>query len=475
MQGWPGFGTLPGIRAEGGPRITQDHVHRFYLGGPAPPHRPAFLCPPPDLAGGLLSISRTRGETRHTLVMLQMPDRLEPPNPPLTDGVVTVRPFRPDDVEAVVAACQDPAIQHWIPLIPVPYTDADARRYVMMTLQAWHDGTSAEFAIVDSTTERVLGSIGLHLGSNARRHAVGYWVSPEARRRGVAVRAVRLVARWSFARLHAERLALWTLPGNVASQAVAERAGFRYEGLARNWELDRDDHPIDAVMYAMTPEDLADAEEADAAGAAWAAVGPAETDAPEREGAFGESEADGSFAGADPGSAGAARVTAGAANVPAAAAVPRELFAAGTRAAPYLDVGALADLAPGAMRRVTLADKDLLVAWTAAGIVVTDDRCPHMAAPLSIGELDGTVVACPLHEGRFDLCSGETIQMPTTGGLDEDGRYHSPWSPSGAEMKPEPPTKKIEARRLTRVHRLRFYPIRFRDGRLEAKLPILPE
>jgi RimJ/RimL family protein N-acetyltransferase/nitrite reductase/ring-hydroxylating ferredoxin subunit len=396
-------------------------------------------------------VPEVRAPTRHTFAMIQMPDRLEPPNPPLSDGVVTVRPFRPDDVAAVVAACQDPDIQRWIPLIPVPYTEADARRYVMMTLQAWHDGTSAEFAIVDAKTDRLLGSIGLHLGPSPRRHAIGYWVAPESRRQGVAIRAVRLVARWGFARIHAERLALWTLPGNMASQAVAERAGFRYEGLARNWELDRDDCPIDAVMYAMTPEDLADAEEADAAAAA--ARTKAEIAA-----------AEGAAADFDAGAA-----------TPLAAAVPRELFAAGTRSAPYLDVAAVADLAPGTLRRVTLADHDLLVAWTADGIVVTDDRCPHMAAPLSIGGLDGNVVACPLHEGRFDLCSGETVQMPTTGGLDDEGRYHSPWSPTGAEMKPEPPTKKMEARRLTRVRKLRYYPVRFRDGRLEAKLPILPE
>jgi nitrite reductase/ring-hydroxylating ferredoxin subunit len=127
------------------------------------------------------------------------------------------------------------------------------------------------------------------------------------------------------------------------------------------------------------------------------------------------------------------------------------------------------------MRRVTLAGVDLLVAWTDAGILVTDDRCPHMAAPLSIGELAGCVVACPLHEGRFDLCTGDTVRMPTTGGLDPDGNYHRPWSPSGSEPKPEPPSKKLEARRLTRVNRLRYYPARIRDGRLEAQLPILPE
>jgi nitrite reductase/ring-hydroxylating ferredoxin subunit len=127
------------------------------------------------------------------------------------------------------------------------------------------------------------------------------------------------------------------------------------------------------------------------------------------------------------------------------------------------------------MRRVTRADLDLLVAWTEDGIVVSDDRCPHMSAPLSIGDLEGCVVACPLHEGRFDLRSGETVRMPTTGGLDADGRYHSPWSLSGTLAKSEPPSRKLAARRLTRVNRLRYYPARIRDGHLEAQLPILPE
>jgi RimJ/RimL family protein N-acetyltransferase/nitrite reductase/ring-hydroxylating ferredoxin subunit len=366
-----------------------------------------------------------------------MPERLAPPDPPLSDGVIAVRPFRAEDVPAIVAACQDPETQRWVPLIPVPYTQADARRYVLMTLQAWHDGTSAEFAIVHATTDTLLGSVGLVLGPNPRRHAMGYWVSPEARGNGFAERAVRLVARWGFENLGFERLALWTLPGNVASQVVAERSGFRFEGLARNWEEDRNDRPVDAVMYAMTPEDLVDAITAE------------------------DSEADPINVARSP--------------KPTLAPVPRHLWAAGARVAPFVDVAALTDLAPGGMRRVSLADTDLLVAWTDVGILVTDDRCPHMAAPLSIGELAGCVVACPLHEGRFDLSSGDTVQMPTTGGLDADGEYHKPWSPSGVELKPEPPTTKMEARRLTRVHRLRYYPTRIRDDRLEAQIPILPE
>ena len=77
-----------------------------------------------------------------------------------------------------------------------------------------------------------------------------------------------------------------------------------------------------------------------------------------------------------------------------------------------------------------------------SGIVAIDDRCPHMCAPLSIGELDGCVVACPLHEGRFDLCSGDTVQMPTTGGLDADGAYHPTWSPAGREPRSIRPARR---------------------------------
>jgi 3-phenylpropionate/trans-cinnamate dioxygenase ferredoxin subunit len=159
---------------------------------------------------------------------------------------------------------------------------------------------------------------------------------------------------------------------------------------------------------------------------------------------------------------------------PRAAPFPQELTASGTAGVDFVPLLAAAELAPGAMRRVTRGDLDVLLANTPDGIVAVDDRCPHMSAPLSLGELDGCVVACPLHEGRFDLRSGNPVQMPTTGGLDPDGRYHATWSPAGREPKTDPPGLKAEARRLTRVRRFRYYPVRIVGGRIEVALPPVP-
>jgi nitrite reductase/ring-hydroxylating ferredoxin subunit len=94
-----------------------------------------------------------------------------------------------------------------------------------------------------------------------------------------------------------------------------------------------------------------------------------------------------------------------------------------------------------------------------------------MSAPLSLGVLDGCVVACPLHDGQFDLRSGDPVQMPTTGGLDPDGVYHPTWTPGGREPKVDPPGIKAEARRLTRVRRFRYFPVRVQEGRILVALP----
>lgn len=151
--------------------------------------------------------------------------------------------------------------------------------------------------------------------------------------------------------------------------------------------------------------------------------------------------------------------------------IPPGLAAAGTDGRPFEEVARIDDLPPGAMVRVTRGDLDVLLVHTDRGLCATDDRCPHMAAPLSVGTLDGCVVACPLHRGRFDLASGDVVQFPTTGGLDADGRYHAPWTPVGVPTRDEPTDIKARARAATRVRRMRFYPLRVTGDAIELRLP----
>jgi nitrite reductase/ring-hydroxylating ferredoxin subunit len=150
---------------------------------------------------------------------------------------------------------------------------------------------------------------------------------------------------------------------------------------------------------------------------------------------------------------------------------PPALQAPGTTDAPFEPLLRLDELPPGAMARLTRGDLDLLIAHTDAGLVATDDRCPHMSAPLSAGRLEGCISYCPLHRGAFDLRTGETEVFPTTGGLEADGEYHPAWTPAGSTPKPQPSDAKATARALTRVRRIRYYPLRITGEDIEVALP----
>ena len=162
-----------------------------------------------------------------------------------------LRPFTPADVPAITAACQDADIARFIPLMPRPYTEEHARGYVDAT-RSWDPRERLALAIVDPDSDDILGSIDVRLGEVG---SIGYWVAPSARGRGVATRALELLSRWAVQSQGVERLELTTDPDNAASQRVAEKAGFRREGVLRSHtrfgEVRRD-----SVMFSLLPADL---------------------------------------------------------------------------------------------------------------------------------------------------------------------------------------------------------------------------
>lgn len=169
----------------------------------------------------------------------------------LRDGEIVLRAWREEDAPAVYEACQDPEIQHWIPMIPRPYELEHALAYVRGERRT---PETLEYAIVEN--DSVVGAIGMTVRDSTRTGHVGYWCAPWARRRGLTSRALRLLCRHAFDELELERLELVTDPDNVASQRVAENAGFQREGVLRSHVLHPDGRRRDSVMFSLLPAEL---------------------------------------------------------------------------------------------------------------------------------------------------------------------------------------------------------------------------
>lgn len=180
------------------------------------------------------------------------------PDPPLTDGVIALRPWTRDDLGFVVDACQDPELSRYSPAIPFPYTAQDAVGWFESQEPIRLAGRGLDFSVTDAETGELLGAIGLHnFNERWTSAATGYWLAREARGHGYISRALRVVARWAFADLGLARLELTADPENLASQRVAERCGFQREGHLRSHLVVRHSgERRDSLVYGLLPGEL---------------------------------------------------------------------------------------------------------------------------------------------------------------------------------------------------------------------------
>jgi RimJ/RimL family protein N-acetyltransferase len=173
--------------------------------------------------------------------------------PDLRTDAIVLRPWREDDLEAMVTALQDPEIPRWT-RVPEHYGAAEGRLFLEASAEGWAEGTAAHFAVVDIADGRLLGSIGLRFHEEGAA-TVGYWTAREGRGRGIATEALRLISRWALTGLPIERLELAAEPANERSQRVAEKAGFQREGLLRRYRAVKGERR-DCVLFSLLLDDL---------------------------------------------------------------------------------------------------------------------------------------------------------------------------------------------------------------------------
>jgi RimJ/RimL family protein N-acetyltransferase len=151
---------------------------------------------------------------------------------PGSDGTVRLEPLRPAHLAGLAELGRDADVQRFT-YVPTPWPEGFERTWLDRYDQA--DGTRSGFAIVDEPTGEFLGMAALvHVDEEGRQAEAGYIVSPRARGRGIAVRALNLLTEWALTELALNRVELRISSDNPASMRVAERCGFVREGVLRS-------------------------------------------------------------------------------------------------------------------------------------------------------------------------------------------------------------------------------------------------
>ncbi len=177
--------------------------------------------------------------------------------PVVTDGVVLLRPFGLEDADVLAAIWMDPTIRARNG-VPEPSTEA-AVRWVARSAAGATAGEAWEWAIVDAGTGQLAGRRALkHIDWQHRRASAACWIAPGHRGRQFAARSLRLAAAHAFAR-GIIRVEAACESDNDASIRSTLTAGMRREGTLRSYFISNAGVPVDAQMFGLVPDDLANA------------------------------------------------------------------------------------------------------------------------------------------------------------------------------------------------------------------------
>ena len=139
----------------------------------------------------------------------------------------TLRPFRLEDLAALVRHANDPTVAaNLTDAFPHPYTEEHGRAFLEQAMQ------SPPLRRCITINDELVGAIGLHTKADLWRRnlELGYWLARDHRGQGIMTEAIRQMVRIGFdAFPDVTRIYATPFGSNIASQKALEKAGFTLE------------------------------------------------------------------------------------------------------------------------------------------------------------------------------------------------------------------------------------------------------
>jgi len=149
-----------------------------------------------------------------------------------------IRPFTPDDVEAMHVLFSDPEVMRYIPRPPSQDIE-ESRPRVERHIRIHETYGYALWAIVEKASAMVIGDAGLiPFEGKGPEVEVGYHLRRDCWGKGYATEAAAECLRYGFEELRLPRILAVTFPENMASRRVLTKIGMTEQGMTRAYDFD---------------------------------------------------------------------------------------------------------------------------------------------------------------------------------------------------------------------------------------------
>lgn len=152
----------------------------------------------------------------------------------LIDDNLLLRSFQPDDAPALFKAVDESRVhlRPWLRWVDATTKQEHIQQFIARTQQQQHNQEALELGIF--MNRKIIGGIGMHEWDHMLKKAqLGYWVKKEYEGQGLVMKCLGRLIDFLFEKPGLNKIEIHYMPSNMRSGAVAERLGFKIEGVIR--------------------------------------------------------------------------------------------------------------------------------------------------------------------------------------------------------------------------------------------------
>jgi RimJ/RimL family protein N-acetyltransferase len=142
-------------------------------------------------------------------------------------GEYCIRSYENSDKESIVKYANNFNVSKLLrDQFPFPYTLTDAETWL---IHACNQELETNFVIANN--KEMIGAIGINLQEDVNRFSaeIGYWIGEPFWGKGIMTRALKTFTEYAFINFNLNRIYAYVFEGNVASERVLLKAGYRKE------------------------------------------------------------------------------------------------------------------------------------------------------------------------------------------------------------------------------------------------------
>lgn len=165
-----------------------------------------------------------------------------------------IRPYNLKDSKRIQLLAGDKEIARTTLLIPHPYGDGEAEKWISTHKPEFEAQKSANFAIISKEENQLIGGIGLILSLPHERAEMGYWVGKDFWNQGFTTEAAKAVLDYGFEVFNLNRIQAHHFHNNPSSGKVLQKIGMSYEGRQPEY-IKKWGEFLDILMYGILRKD----------------------------------------------------------------------------------------------------------------------------------------------------------------------------------------------------------------------------